>query len=85
MILGSKPQHSIAIAASKQAPVSVGLPYVASSVMHEAALRAQVAPVRLSLINSLSILRKAVFEFQIITESQKATQYDCLLGEIERE
>jgi hypothetical protein len=59
--------------------------YSIRAVMHEAAVRAGVAPDRLSFVNALRILRNAVFEFQIIAESQRAAWYDRLLNDIGRE
>ena len=53
--------------------------------MHEAALRAEVAPDRLSFVNALRILRQAVFEFQIIAPSQQRAWYERLLQDIGRE
>lgn len=59
--------------------------YAIRAVMHEAALRAGVAPDRLSFVNTLRILGNAVFEFQIMAESQKTAWYDRLLRDIGRE
>lgn len=53
--------------------------------MHEAAMRAGVAPDRLSFVNAVRLLRNVVFEFQIIAESQRAAWYDRLLNDIGRE
>ena len=59
--------------------------YAIRAVMHDAAIRTQVAPDRLSFVNAVRILRNAVFEFQIVAESQKAAWYDHLLCDIGRE
>jgi Insertion element 4 transposase N-terminal/Transposase DDE domain len=59
--------------------------YAIRAVMHEAALRAEVAPDRLSFVNALRILRQAVFEFQIIAPSQQRAWYERLLQDIGRE
>ena len=59
--------------------------YAVRAVMHEAAVRAEVAPDQLSFVNAVRILRNAVFEFQIVADSQKAAWYDHLLGDIGRE
>jgi hypothetical protein len=59
--------------------------YAIRAVMHQAALKADVAPDRLSFVSTLRILRNAIFEFQIIAESQKAAWYERLLRDIGRE
>ena len=59
--------------------------YAVRAVMHEAAIQADVPPDRLSFVNAVRILRNAVFEFQIVAESQKAAWYERLLGDIGRE
>jgi hypothetical protein len=59
--------------------------YAIRAVMHEAALRAEVAPDRLSFVNALRILRQAVFEFQIIAPSDHLAWYERLLKDIGRE
>lgn len=59
--------------------------YAIRAVMHEAALRVDVAPDQLSFVNAVRILRNAVFEFQIVAEAQKAAWYDRLLKAIGRE
>lgn len=59
--------------------------YAIRAVMHEAALRAHVAPDRLSFVKTVRILRNAVFEFQIMAESQRAVWYEHLLRDIGRE
>ena len=59
--------------------------YAIRAVMHEAALRADVPPDRLSFVNTVRLLRNAVFEFQIAAESQKTAWYGRLLQDIGRE
>jgi len=59
--------------------------YSIRAVMHEAAVAADVAPDRLSFVNAVRIVRNAVFEFQIVAESQKAAWYHCMLRDIGRE
>lgn len=59
--------------------------YAIRAVMHEAALRAHVPPDRLSFVNTVRILRNAVFEFQIVAESQRAAWYERLLRDVGRE
>jgi Insertion element 4 transposase N-terminal/Transposase DDE domain len=59
--------------------------YAIRAVMHNAALRADVAPDRLSFVHTLRLIRTAVFEFQIIAEAQNAAWYERLLREISRE
>ncbi len=59
--------------------------YAVRAVMHEAAVRGDLAPDRLSFVNAVRILRNAVFEFQIVAESPKAAWYGRLLGAIGRE
>ena len=53
--------------------------------MHDAAVRAEVPPDRLSFVNAVRILRNAVFEFQFVAESQKAAWYYRLRSDIRRE
>lgn len=59
--------------------------YAIRVVMHEAALRAEVAPDRLSFVNTVRILRNAVFEAQIVAADQRTQWYDGLLRDIGRE
>jgi hypothetical protein len=59
--------------------------YAIRAVMHEAALHADVAPDRLSFVNTLRLLRNAVFEAQIVAPAQQAAWYDRLLRDIGRE
>lgn len=59
--------------------------YAVRAVMHEAALRSQVAPTRLSFVKALRILRHAIFEAQIIAPEQFDHWYERLLLDIARE
>jgi hypothetical protein len=53
--------------------------------MHAAALQADVPPDRLSFVNTLRLLRNAVFEFLIIAPAQLADWSQRLVRDIERE
>jgi hypothetical protein len=59
--------------------------YAVRAVMHEAAVQAGVAPDRLSFVNAVRIIRNAVFEAQIVAQSQFALWYARLLRDIARE
>jgi len=59
--------------------------YLIRSIMHEAALKADIAPDRLSFVNSVRIIRSAVFKSQIIAPSQSAAWRERLLRDIGRE
>lgn len=59
--------------------------YAVRTVMHQAALRADVAPDRLSFVKAVRILRIAVFEFQIVAPAQRDQLYARLLDDIARE
>lgn len=59
--------------------------YLIRSLMHEAALQANVAPDRLSFIHSVRIIRSAVFQSQIVAPSQAADWRERLLRDIGRE
>jgi hypothetical protein len=59
--------------------------YAIRAVMHEAVLRADVAPDRLSFVNTVRILQSAVFEGQIVAPSQQAAWRERLLRDIARE
>jgi hypothetical protein len=59
--------------------------YAIRAVMHEAAVRADVAPDRLSFVKAVRLLRNATFEFQIIAESQRRAWYERLLQDVGRE
>ena len=58
--------------------------YCVRTVMHQAALQAGLSPLRLSFTKSLRILRRAVFEFQIVCASQFAGLRLRLLNDIAR-
>lgn len=59
--------------------------YIIRAIMHQSALQAQVAPDRLSFVNSVRILRDAVFQAQIVATSQAQDWYHRLLQDIGRE
>lgn len=59
--------------------------YLIRSIMHEAALKADVAPDRLSFVNSVRIIRSAVFQAQIVAPSQVADWRERMLRDIGRE
>jgi hypothetical protein len=59
--------------------------YAIRAVMHEAALRAGVAPDHLSFVRTVRILRNAIFEAQIVSRDQSAAWYEQLLHDIARE
>lgn len=59
--------------------------YLIRSIMHEAALKADVAPIRLSFTKSVRIIRRAVFESQIVAPSQVADWRERLLRHIGQE
>jgi len=59
--------------------------YVIRAMMHQAALQVQVPPDRLSFVNSVRILREAVFQAQIVATSQSRDWYQRLLHDIGRE
>jgi hypothetical protein len=59
--------------------------YAIRAIMHEAALHADVAPDRLSFVNTVRILRHAVFESQIIAPAQLAEWHHRLVRDIGRE
>lgn len=58
--------------------------YCVRKVMHDAAVQAGVDPDRLSFTKSVRLLRNAVFEFQIVAETQKPVLYQALLKDIAR-
>jgi len=58
--------------------------YCVRTVMHQAAVQAGLSPRRLSFTKSLRILRQAVFEFQIVCETQFAELHKRLLNDIAR-
>jgi hypothetical protein len=56
--------------------------YAVRAVMHQAAVRADVAPDQLSFIQTVRILRSALLEAQIVARPQFAQWYEALLAEI---
>ena len=56
--------------------------YAVRYLMHEAALRHEVDPDRLSFVHAVEILRDAVMEFQIVEASQQSALYERLLDDI---
>lgn len=56
--------------------------YAVRAVMHQAAVRAGLAPVRLSFVQTVRILRHALFEAQIVARGQFAAWYEQLLTDI---
>lgn len=56
--------------------------YAVRVLMHEAALRADVDPDRLSFVHALEIVRDAVPEFQLVAAEQQTALYERMLGEI---
>ncbi len=59
--------------------------YAIRSLMHTAALQADVPPDRLSFVNTVRLLRNAVFEGQIIAPAQWAEWHRRLIRDIGRE
>jgi hypothetical protein len=58
--------------------------YAIRKMMHEAALQAGLSPLRLSFIKTVRILRNAVFEFQIVSETQLSALRKRLMTDIAR-
>lgn len=56
--------------------------YLIRSIMHEAAIQAEVAPDRLSFVHAVRIIRDAVFPSQILDLSQAAAWREQMLREI---
>jgi len=59
--------------------------YLVRTLMHEAALQADIAPDRLSFVGTLRIVRDAVFQAQIVAPTQTSDWYQRLLQDIGRE
>lgn len=59
--------------------------YIIRTLMHEAALQADLAPDRLSFVGTLRIVREAVFQAQIVAPAQALEWYQRLLRNIGRE
>ena len=53
--------------------------YAVRVLMHEAAVRADVDPDRLSFVHALEVVRDAVPEFQMVAEAQKQALYERML------
>jgi hypothetical protein len=56
--------------------------YAVRVLMHEAALRADVDPDRLSFVHALEIVRDAVPEFQMVAPAQRGALYERMLCDI---
>lgn len=56
--------------------------YAVRVLMHEAALRADVDPDRLSFVHALEVVRDAVPEFQMVAAEQQEALYERMLGDI---
>ncbi len=56
--------------------------YAVRVLMHEAALRVEVDPDRLSFVHALEVVRDAVAEFQMVAVAQQGALYDRLLQDI---
>ncbi len=56
--------------------------YAVRGLMHEAALRADVDPDRLSFVHALEVVRDAVPEFQMVAAEQQAALYERMLADI---
>ncbi len=56
--------------------------YAVRVLMHEAALRADVDPDRLSFVHALEVVRDAVPEFQMVAEPQQQALYERMLHDI---
>ncbi len=56
--------------------------YAVRVLMHEAALRVEVDPDRLSFVHALEVVRDAVPEFQMVAEAHQGALYERLLQDI---
>ncbi len=56
--------------------------YAVRVLMHEAALRAEVDPDRLSFVHALEVVRDAIPEFQMVAEEQQQALYKRMLQDI---
>ena len=56
--------------------------YAVRTLMHEAALQADIDPDRLSFVHALEVVREAVAEFQIVAPEQEQALYKRLLSDI---
>lgn len=60
------------------------LHYAVRWLMHQAALRAEIDPDRLSFVHAIEVVRDAVMEFQLVVPAQQARLYSRLLNDIAR-
>jgi hypothetical protein len=56
--------------------------YAVRVLMHEAALRVEVDPDRLSFVHALEVVRDAVAEFQLVAVEQQGALYERMLADI---
>lgn len=56
--------------------------YAVRWLMHQAALRADIDPDRLSFVHAVEVIRDAMMEFQIVAEEQQEQLYSRLLHDI---
>jgi hypothetical protein len=56
--------------------------YAVRWLMHQAALRADIDPDRLSFVHAIEVIRDAVPEFQVVASAQQEALYDRLLHDI---
>ena len=56
--------------------------YAVRWLMHQAALRHEIDPDRLSFVHAIEVIRDAVPEFQMVEESQQGALYERLLDDI---
>lgn len=60
------------------------LHYAIRWLMHQAALRAEIDPDRLSFVHAIEVVRDAVMEFQLVAPAQQSRLYSRLLNDIAR-
>lgn len=58
--------------------------FIIRSLMHEAALQADIDPDRLSFVHAVEVIKDAIPEFQIVAEDQREQLYQRLLRDIAR-
>jgi len=58
--------------------------FVIRFLMHEAALRVDIDPDRLSFVHALEVIKDAIPEFQMVAEDQRESLYQRLLRDIAR-
>lgn len=56
--------------------------FIIRSLMHEAALQADIDPDRLSFVHAVEVIKDAIPEFQIVAEDQRDQLYQRLLRDI---